>query len=342
MANFNEISTHGVKIDTDEKYCTRAKLDTGPLCNYDCWFCYYQGDLHKRTPIEKIIERLDYIVECGITEVDLSGGESSIRPDWFTLLDICKERNLKISTLSNGYKFADKEFTRKSKEHGLEEILFSVHGFDKESHNEIVRHTKGWDNIIQAVHNANELGLRTRINCVVTRENYKQLSTEFVNLMLELKPMEVNFLTLNYWGNIEDLDFISYATVTDVIKESIDKLKDDIKYINVRYTPYCYMQGYETYVCNVYQHIYDIYDWNMAIYSQDITAEEYKADNLVSLYRAAAKDRVSSYKKTSECTQCKFYYICDGLEHKVNDPVLPVTGNKIKDVNFYRKGFYED
>lgn len=342
MFNMNTLSTTGVVIDTTEKYCVRAKLDTGPFCNYNCWFCYYQGDLDKQTPLEVIEERLNYIESCGIKQVDLSGGESSIRKDWFELLDLCKSKGMEISTLSNGYKFADYDFLVKSKEHGLEEILFSVHGFDEESHNKIVGNKKGFTNIIQSIENATQLGLKVRVNCVVTRENYKELDTKFVDLMLRLKPLQVNFLTLNFWGNITSLDFVAYDKVTDQIKKSIDRLKDDIEYLNVRYTPYCYMKGYEKYVCNVYQHIHDVYDWNMAVYNGNLSPEDYKENNLKCLYDAAAKDRVNSYVKPVECTRCKNYYICDGIEKQLRCEVYPISGEKIKNVNHYRKGFYEN
>jgi hypothetical protein len=184
--------------------------------------------------------------------------------------------------------------------------------------------------------------MRVRVNCVVTQENYKNLSTDFVQLMLDLKPMQVNFLTLNFWGNIKSLKLVPYSDVTDAIKLSIDQLKDSIKYLNVRYTPYCYMQGYEQYVCNTYQHIYDLYDWNMAVYNGDLVPHVYQANPLEALYDSAAKDRIASYKKSASCTQCKYFYICDGVEHKVKDPMLPVAGDKIKQVNFFRQNFYED
>lgn len=342
MVNFNLVSTKNLEIDYDEPYCTRAKLDTGPLCNYNCSFCYYQGDLHKKTSLEVIAKRLQYIVDCGITEVDLSGGESSLHPQWFELLDMCKSHNLKISTLSNGYKFADMEFLKQSKEHGLEEILFSIHGFDSESHDKIVDHKYAFNKIIKAANNAKELGMVVRVNCVVTKDNYMNLSSDFVPLMLSLGPLEVNFLTLNYWGNVTELETIPYKIVTDKIKEAIDGLKDNIEYINVRYTPYCYMQGYEKYVCNTYQHIYDLYDWNMAVYNQNLTPEEYKQDNLKELYAAAERGRIKTYKKTIDCTLCKYFFICDGMEKKINDPVVPVDGSMIKNVNFFRKGFYEN
>jgi MoaA/NifB/PqqE/SkfB family radical SAM enzyme len=340
MKLYNQLSNK-LDFDTVEPVNNRAKLDTGTHCNYRCEFCYYKTQLNDVTEFNVIKERIDYLVACGITEVDLSGGESSIHKQWFDILDYCKNKGLKVSCLSNGYKFANKEFIAKSKEHGLDEILFSVHGYDKESHNILVGHRKGFENIIEAINNAHELGILVRINCTVTHKNYKSLDTKFVALMELLKPFEVNFLTLNYWSDADNQETVSYPEITPHVHKAIDKLKDQVEIINVRYTPYCFMKGYEQYVCNYYQHIYDVYDWNIAVYDQRITPEEYNKDKLKALYDSAARNRNYTYYKKKECMDCKHYYLCDGVENQIKEIELrPEAGNKITEVNFYRKGWY--
>lgn len=340
MRLYNELSNK-LDIDRDEPMCQRAKLDTGTHCNYRCEFCYYKTKLDEVTEFDVIKERIDYLVACGIKEVDLSGGESSIHKQWFDILDYCKSKGLKISCLSNGYKFANKDFLAKSKEHGLDEILFSVHGYDKDSHNILVGHRKGFENIVEAIKNAHELGVLVRVNCTVTHKNYKNLPTKFVALMEELKPYEVNFLTLNYWDDAGVQETIDYPTITPYVHQAIDLLKDRVEIINVRYTPYCFMKGYEQYVCNYYQHIYDVYDWNIAVYNGDIDPEVYRADPLKAMYEAAAFKRNRTYYKTADCLKCKHYYICDGVEKQIKDVTLiPEAGEKITQVNFYRKGWY--
>jgi MoaA/NifB/PqqE/SkfB family radical SAM enzyme len=341
MKLYNELS-HKLEIDRTEPICQRAKLDTGTHCNYRCEFCYYKTQLDDITEFEEIKKRIDYLVECGIKEADLSGGESSIHNQWFDILDYCKSKGLKVSTLSNGYKFANKEFLAKSKEHGLEEILFSVHGYDKDSHNILVGHRKGFENIIQAIKNAHELGILVRINCTVTHKNYKNLPSKFVQLIKELRPFEVNFLTLNYWDDAGVQETINYSEVTPYVHQTIDLLKDLVDIINVRYTPYCFMKGYEQYVCDYYQHIYDVYDWNVAVYDQRVDPEHYRKDPHVALYEAAARKRNWTYYKKKECLDCKHYYICDGVEKQIKNIELhPEPGEKITQVNFYRKGWYK-
>jgi radical SAM protein with 4Fe4S-binding SPASM domain len=217
-----------------------------------------------------------------------------------------------------------------------------VHGYDKESHNTLVGHRKGFENIVEAIHNARELGLLVRINCTVTHKNYTKLPTQFVELIKELKPYEVNFLTLNYWNDANVQETIDYAKITPFIHRTIDLLVNDVNIINVRYTPYCFMVGYEKHVCNYYQHIYDVYDWNIAVYDGVVDPNEYKKDNLKALYASAARNRNNTYYKKRECMDCKYYYICDGVEKQIQDiELVPVSGNKITEVNFYRKGWYK-
>jgi MoaA/NifB/PqqE/SkfB family radical SAM enzyme len=351
--NCNKSSLEGLEPDYVTPRCNRAKLDTGTFCNYDCEFCYYQGDLDKVTHFDVIKERIDTLYKYGINEVDLSGGESSVHKQWFDILDYCNERFDHISTLSNGWAFAKEEFLIKSKEHGLKEILFSVHGYDEESHDDIVRRRGGWRKILKAIELCHKHGIIVRVNCTVYQRNYKGLKT-YHNIIKDIKPLEVNFLTLNYWTNNRHATPIDYIKVTDEIKKCIDRIKDHVKYINVRYTPYCFMKGYEKYVCDQFQHIYDRYDWNVEIYdvvAGDVDPYDYDVDvnqkytekeKIDKGFRAAGRVRLRDYKKPPACLLCKYFYICDGLENQMKDcTVVHEPGEKITDVNHFRKGFYE-
>lgn len=339
---YNVASTH-LEYDTAEPICNRAKLDTGTLCNYRCGFCYYFDKLTEITPFDKIKQRVDYLIECGIAEVDLSGGESSVHPQWFDILDYCTQRGLYISTLSNGYKFADFEFMKKSYNHGLREVLFSLHGYDHDSHNVLVGNKHGFEKITAAIKNAHQLNITVRINCTVTHDNYQFLSTNFTDLVRSMKPFELNFLTLNYWGDACDQQHIDYARVTPEIHKAIDQLVDYVPIINVRYTPYCFMVGYEQHVCNYYQHIYDVFDWNIAVYDGTLSPTDYISDRIKHLYDAAKRNRLHTYYKKTECVNCKYYFLCDGVEKQVtNVDLVPVAGERITRVNFFRKGWYSE
>lgn len=344
----NELSTVGLEIDTTTPRCNRAKLDTGTFCNYDCEFCYYRDRLDVKTPFEVVKEQADYLLAYGITQVDLSGGESSVSPDWFKILDYCNERFEHVSCLSHGGKFANKEFLAESAAHGLKEVLFSLHGATDETHDAITNRKGSFKRIIQAIKNAQELGIIVRINCTVYYKNYHQLQNIYAQLINDINPLEVNFITLNYWDNAQvDRPNVSYRDMTDAIKGCIDLLNKDM-IINVRYVPYCYMKGYEKYVCDQYQHIYDIYDWNKEMYVGDIanridvTKQYTDYEKLQFAYKHCADHRVRFYHKEVTCIPCKYFYICDGVEKELaGAELIPEPGPKIKEVTFFRKNHFK-
>lgn len=311
---------------------SRAKLDTGTHCSYKCGFCYYLNDLDKITSFEVIKDRIDTIYDSDIKEIDLSGGESSIHKNWFEILDYCADRFLSVSCLSNGSKLKDYDFAEKSHHYGLKEVLFSVHGWDEKSHDKIVGHPKAFKHMIQAIHNCNILGIKVRINCTVTGFNVDNMD-DYAKLIEEIAPTQINFLPLNYWEDAKNTESCDYKVLSEGIKQAIDKLKNSDIQINVRYIPFCFMKGYEKYVVGVYQHIFDLQDWNIMMYG----GKELDNPDIEDYYDTADWKRNNSYFKPKKCFDCKYFYICDGIEHKIKDTqeVHPEKGDKIHDpMNF--------
>lgn len=338
--NYNLFSSIGLDL-IDDQINSRAKLDTGTHCNYECSFCYYLDKLDVVTPAEVIKKRAKKLRDFGMNEIDLSGGESSIHKDWLEILDYCKEIGFKnISTLTNGSKFANLEFLKKSQEHGLSELLISLHGWDDESHAYIVKRKGSFNKILKAIENAKSLGMRVRLNCTVTHYNAPSL-LKYAALINEIRPYQVNFLPLNYWEDAQQMHPESYELLSKYIKESIDVISKGIE-INVRYIPFCFMEGYEKYVVGIYQHIYDHGDWNIIGY--DVEKFDVRPVDTIDYFNSAKEKRLYTYTKEKKCFDCKYFHICDGVEHKLEKTqnVYPVDGEKIKDVMFYRRGHYPD
>jgi MoaA/NifB/PqqE/SkfB family radical SAM enzyme len=336
MLNLNTIlfPKFNKTLYNDNDMNVRAKLDTGTHCNYSCGFCYYLTELDKITSFEIIKSRIDKLWDVGILEVDLSGGESSIHKDWFRILDYCTNKGFRsISTLSNGSKFSNKEFLLKSRDHGLNEILFSMHGWEENSHDEKVNSKGAFKKIINAINNSKDLGLITRINCTV-QEDFS--ATAYAELINKLNVDQINFLPINYWKDASGIKSVDYKILSTEIKKCIDLI--ECKQINVRYIPYCFMEGYEKYVVGTYQHIFDKQDWNLETYD-DNDLKVMKNIELFNAFDVAKNNRKYSYTKPITCKDCSLNLICDGIEPNLltTNILIPLSGNKVEDIQYFRR-----
>lgn len=313
----------------DYELNSRARLDTGTECNYKCSFCYYKDQLDIVTEydiIEKRINHLSTLVE----EIELSGGESSIHKDWFKILDKCNSKFKHISTLSNGEMFCDYDFLEKSKEHGLKEILFSVHGIGGQ-HDKMVGVQGAFKKIFEAIRNAKELDIKVRINCTITSSYFDPiLYSEFIKQYPFIE--QVNLLPVNSWES--SIKKIDYNKASKSIKIFIDLMEDLEIDINVRYIPYCFMKGYEKYVRGVYQHITDKSDWNILMMNDDDIFSLTESPTIKQLFRKAYDIRSETYIKPKECLGCEYILKCDGIEFNnlENNKIIRSKGIIIENV----------
>jgi MoaA/NifB/PqqE/SkfB family radical SAM enzyme len=337
-------STIAFKPST-EKRSTRAYIDTGKFCNYDCEFCYYKDQLDVRDDLELIKSRIKRAADYGMKSIEFCGGESTAEPNWFKFLEYAVECGFKsISVVTNGSLLAKPEFISKSHLMGLTEVLFSLHGSNKDQHDKIVGRVGSFTRILKAIHNAKELNIPVRLNCTVTDANHMSLVNEYSELIKAINPLEVNFIAVKY--NLDNTDFreVQYSEIIESIKSAIDILNCAVKYINVRFVPFCLMQGYERHNVNHYQQIYDVYDWNRGTYEEKYDASFHSEEEQTKNdFKAAAKFRIDGYYKNDSCKECKNFYICDGIDNKLKgQELMPIPGKKILDPNHYRKDFYAD
>lgn len=352
------------------QYTKRVRINTGLKCNIKCRFCYYWDKLDiENPPINHVKYLLNIAKKNRIKHVDFSGGESSIRPDFIEILGYARELGFKqICTLTNGQLLANKKFLKKLVDSGLNEVLFSVHGCDPKEHDWLTQVPGSFDRLIKAINNLKELGIPYRFNVTVTRKNFKSLK-EHAKLFLKKKPLQVNLILFNYWGSADktakDMS-LKYSEASPYLKEAIDIMKKEIKYINVRYIPMCFMKNYEKYVTNHGQKIFDPFEWNPIAMSK--TQGGIKRHYLRLLYFffrcfpfnktwglklnfgqriLLAADKARTCKHSKICKKCKNYLICDGPERQYVksfgfSELKPDFGDYIKDLLYYRKDFYKN
>ena len=318
----------------------RTRLFTGYACNIRCKFCFYKDMPH--TDIKHLIWRqLDEGKRFGILDWDISGGEPSILPYWFEILDYMRELEFRnIACITNGYKFAKKDFLIKSKEKGLNELLFSVHGSNEEIHDKMTGVKGSFAKMKEALIHARYYGMKIRINVVVTKDNYKDL-INIAEMVMPFKPVAFNFLPYRIENAApKDKNVVRYSEIAPYVKETIDFIDNRCK-IAIRYVPFCLFRGYEQYVAGYLQRIFDEYEWNEYTIRKfdsvrrcedfnSLNCEDDKWEMEINSIHWSIK-HVANHALS--CLSCKYLKVCDGIWFSYAkvwgmDEFKPIQGEK--------------
>ena len=302
----------------------RTVLYPTMLCNLKCPFCYYRY-LQKST--HRDFEDLKKIVDSWknyyIDSVDITGGEPTIFPKIVDLVKYIKERKYKTTIITNA---TLPGLIPKLAEAGLDEFLISIHGYP-ELHETMVD-AKTWPRVKNFLKTSEDYDIPFRINCVVTKVNYKGLE-KTAKFFLNLNTKIVNFIVFNphpgtLWSdkiNIPHQE--SYSKMSTEIKKAIDILDKDI-WVNVRYIPICTMKDYEEHVTNFIQSMYEPYEWE-CLSQFGITKEKVKelAPSLRGkVFGTWDLEIVMNYFRrrdiqkniwSKKCWSCSNRFICDGI-----------------------------
>lgn len=351
------------------KKTERVKIVTGLKCNIKCIFCYYRNHLKApNRPFREIISDIVYAKRNGISEVDFSGGEPTIHPDLPMLISEAKSLGMKnICIITNGLRAADLTYLKILKKAGLDEILFSVHGPNEKIHDEITETKGSFSKILEALSNAASENLKIRINTVVNRLNYNYLDA-IGTLVLKFRPIQVNFITINDWcfaKHLVDRLMLRYSEMAPKLKSVCNMLEKQVLAVNVRYIPFCFMKGYERFVCNHRQTQFDLFEWvprvrarleienSLLRYLGILLYGFLRGGLLRKIYCMPLADlldesviqtsRYRGYKKHPIlCKQCCCSEICDGVENTYArkfgmDELASYSGIKIKNPLYFKE-----
>ena len=155
-------------------------------CNNRCKWCYASpsGFDSGMMNFEKAKDFLKLMSSVGIKTVGLTGGEPSLYPNIFKLIQFATHLGIDITFYTNGRKLHDIEFVKRLKNAGTSFVNFSVQsGFKhKEYHDNIVGVKGAWEETRKGIDNCFKNNLKINIQTVLTHDNfkiYKEILDEF-------------------------------------------------------------------------------------------------------------------------------------------------------------------
>jgi 7,8-dihydro-6-hydroxymethylpterin dimethyltransferase len=213
----------GLCQDHEQHSCLTV-IEITDRCNLTCPTCYAMSSPHygRHRTLEEVEQMLDVIVasEGQPDVVQISGGEPTVHPDFFAILDIAKKkpiRHLMVNT--NGIRIAkDREFARQLATYAPDfEIYLQFDSFKPEALTQL--RGKDLTNIrLKALEHLNELNLSTTLVVTLQKDVNDDEIGKIIGFALQQPCVRgVTFQPTQVAGRLENFDPAhDRITLTDV------------------------------------------------------------------------------------------------------------------------------
>lgn len=220
----------GLCADHEQHSCLTV-VEITDRCNLTCPTCYAMSSPHygRHRTVAEVARMLDIIVanEGEPDVVQISGGEPTLHPDFFAILDIAKTKPIKhLMVNTNGIRIAkDKEFAKQLASYMPDfEIYLQFDSFKPEA----LVHLRGKDLLEvrkKALEHLNELNLSTTL--VVTLQqgvNDDEIGAIIDYALKQPCVRGVTFQPVQIAGRTENFDpAVNRITMTDVRQKILDQ-----------------------------------------------------------------------------------------------------------------------
>jgi len=206
------------------------RLSISDVCNFKCGYCLPDGykidKSDNRTFIntEEIKRLARALSELGVSKIRLTGGEPTIRKDFFEIIKIIKENSgiKKTVITTNGYKL-DK-IANDIKNSGLDGINISIDSLDPKTFKKITGHDR-LEEILRGIKNLQKLNFKNiKINAVLLK-GINDSEQDFDSWAQFIKNNEIDFRYIELMQTGDNLDYFNKYHVPS--KKFIDYLNNN-------------------------------------------------------------------------------------------------------------------
>ena len=200
--------------DTFGRKFPYIRLSITDVCNYRCTYCLPQG--YKKTPgdmrsfmsTQEISRLTKALSELGVCKIRLTGGEPTVRKDFFDILkDMKQNSNIpKVTMTTNGYrldKIAEQLF-----EAGLDGINISIDSLNPDTFKKITSHDR-LEEILRGIKNLQKLNFKNiKINAVLLK-GVNDSEKDFNDWAEFLKNNEIDFRYIELMQTGDNIDYFN-------------------------------------------------------------------------------------------------------------------------------------
>ncbi len=165
-------------------------LTLNRACNLRCKWCYAAStgfSAKDDMPPELAKQIIDICVDLKITKIILIGGEPTVYPHLFDIIDYCHSRGIRCGIVTNGLACERFDFAKKLKEHGISSLSVSLKGENTEVFKDITG-VDAFERTKQAITNCLNNGISVGISMVLTEDNIRS----YLDGVKEMKALGVD------------------------------------------------------------------------------------------------------------------------------------------------------
>ena len=194
--------------DTFGRKFPYIRLSITDICNFKCTYCLPEG--YKKTPGDtrsfmsgQEISRLTKALsELGVCKIRLTGGEPTVRKDFFDILNDMKQNSKieKITMTTNGYQL-DK-IAKQLHQSGLDGINISIDSLDRETFKNLTGHDR-LPEILNGIKILQDLNLKNiKVNAVLLKGiNDTEKDFEIFSDFIKNNKIDFRFIELMETGD---------------------------------------------------------------------------------------------------------------------------------------------
>ena len=190
------------------------RLSISDVCNFKCGYCLPDGykidksDNRTFINIEEIGRLAKALSELGVSKIRLTGGEPTVRKDFFEIIKIIKENSgiKKTVITTNGYRL-DK-IANAIKNSGLDGINISIDSLNAETFKKITGHDR-LEEILRGIKNLQKLNFKNiKINAVLLK-GVNDSEKDFNDWAEFVKKNEIDFRYIELMQTGDNLDYFN-------------------------------------------------------------------------------------------------------------------------------------
>ena len=217
--------------DTFGRKFPYIRLSITDVCNFKCTYCLPEG--YKKNPgdtrsfmsAEEISRLTKALSELGVCKIRLTGGEPTVRKDFFDILkDMKQNSNIpKVTMTTNGYRL--NKIAKQLYETGLNGINISIDTLNRETFKKLTGHDR-LNEILEGIDILQKLGFNNiKVNAVLLK-GINDTHEEFEKFGNYIKNNKIDFRFIELMQTGDNLDYFKKNHVSSkIFKDYLEKNK---------------------------------------------------------------------------------------------------------------------